>query len=832
MRSQSIRPHLMLTLSVLLLLTTLMAGFSLFTLWQNQYLLDRVTETTLTDTQTALNLSEGVAQIAAMAPYTASSARPFQVQNEKAQLYARAKALRENAAKLTNPDYALELGKRYQEVENTLTKLMTNVESELFIREDLMAQQFSLDELEAYSFGKGFVYAFRKDPTRIQSGWIEQVMVSIEKAAVNNPTLSRSVSPVLATLSRSNQQINALRSENAFLLASIRAQSERMADYVTEIVQTHQNDVNEQQLLARKAINHVALLMAFILLSLTVGVFYLYRFNDRMAKDLQRVTDEMISLASGNTEHEPINIPRQDEIGKLASAFKAFQHNAIEKARVTGDLSRQKLLLETLFHDMQDGLSAFDKDNRLLVWNRKYVALLGIDPQKLNEGMHIEDVQALITPSLLQSDQESLDEKETIAQRHMEPQVFERQFKDGRIVEYRSQPLPSGGFITLYRDLTENRQIDLKLRQAQKMETLGQLTGGIAHDFNNLLSALGGNLELLDMNAPLEGNNRTYLNRALSVTEKGTQLVDRLLAFSRRQPLHPEPVNLEQTLWELADLLEYTLDGTSRLTLDLSEHESWVYLDKSGLENALINMLLNANSAMPEGGVVTLSTRACQMLEANQEAVLLEISDTGNGIAADVMTKVMEPFFTTKEKGQGSGLGLSMVYGFVEQSHGEIAISSRLGVGTQISIMLPLTQEKRSDNASELFPETVTRVGNRRVLLVDDDDDVSLPIKALLENDGAQVTVVQSASEALTTLQEISFDCVLSDINLGSKETGIWLRSKALHLFPDLHFVLMSGLPTSQLTDQFGYQPDWPLITKPISYRQLHLSLFPNHSNS
>ncbi|CZF85912.1 PAS-domain containing protein [Grimontia marina] len=832
MRSQSIRPHLMLTLSVLLLLTTLMAGFSLFTLWQNQFLLDRVTETTLADTQTALNLSEGVAQIAAMAPYTASSALPFQVQNEKAQLYARAQTLRENAAKLTDPDYAVELGKRYEEVERTLTKLMANVESELFIREDLMAQQFSLDELESYAFGKGFVDAFRKDPTRIQSGWITQVTDSIKKDKPDNSSLSRKVLPVLATLTRSNNQIGALRSENAFLLASIRAQSERMANYVSEIVQTHQSEINQQQLLARKAINQVALLMAFILLSLAVGVFYLYRFNDRMAKDLQSVTDEMISLASGNTEHEPINIPRQDEIGQLASAFKAFQHNAIEKARVTGDLSRQKLLLETLFHDMQDGLSAFDKDNRLLVWNRKYIALLGIDAQKLLEGMHIEDVQALITPSMLHSESESLDEKESIAQRHQEPQVFERQFKDGRIVEYRSQPIPSGGFITLYRDLTESRQIDLKLRQAQKMETLGQLTGGIAHDFNNLLSAQRGNLELLDMNASLEGSHRTYLNRALSVTEKGAQLVDRLLAFSRQQPLHPEPVNLEQTLWELADLLDYTLDGTSRLALDLSEQESWTYVDKSGLENALINMLLNANTAMPDGGTVTISTRACYMIEANQEAVLLEVSDTGNGIAAEAMNKVMEPFFTTKEKGQGSGLGLSMVYGFVEQSHGDVSISSQLGIGTQISMMLPLTKHKHVEHHSEPIAETILSMSNQTILLVDDDGDVAEPIKILLENDGLNVIAVNSAKDALLALKNTRFDVVLTDINLGSKETGIWLRKEALNLYPELNIVLMSGLPQNQLSEQFGYEPDWPLITKPISYRQLQLTLNSINSNS
>ncbi|WP_028025666.1 hybrid sensor histidine kinase/response regulator [Enterovibrio calviensis] len=845
MRTKSIRPHLMLTLSALLLLTTLMAGFSLFTLWQNQYLLDRITQTTLVDTQTALNLSEGVAQIAALAPYTAASARPHQIQNEKKQLQAKADGLSQEALSLTTPNYANELSQRLHEVEVTLDKLMSNVERELFIREDLMAQQFSLDTLSDYTFGKPFIAAFRQDPTRISQGWIQQVTRSLEHAHAVSPLPMHTIMPVLASLTRSNTHIKSLRAENAFLLASIRAQSDRMTDHVRDIVADHQLKVSEQQRLAKSAINQVMLVMVLILLSLVIGVFYLYRFNDRMAKDLVSVTDEMLNLMHGDTNQTPIELARQDEIGKLATAFSAFQKNAVEKARITQDLFNQNVLLETIFHEMQDGLSAFDGNNRLLARNNKYASLLGLEHSQLVLGMSIEDIQQQLSPRLRALTENTLQDDAYTRLRHKEPLLFERQFKDGRIIEYRSQPIPSGGFITLYRDLTEIRQFDLALKQAQKMETLGQLTGGIAHDFNNLLSALNGNLELLDMSNALDDTSRHYLTRALSVAEKGSQLIERLLAFSRTQPLNPETVNVEQTIEELSDLMEYSLDFTQCLTINHGQLGLDIFVDKSGLENALMNLLLNANAAMPQGGTVTLTTRECCLLTQRQSAVIIEIEDTGNGIHPDIINKVMEPFFSTKEKGKGSGLGLSMVYGFVEQSSGDILIESQLGKGTTISILLPVYDAKFTTVApneapNEALNEASDKTSNDvlihsveepldltevSILVVDDDTDVSQPIAKILEAHGATVVLAKSANEALTLSETIKHDCVISDINLGDKETGIWLKNTLQHHQPALPVILMSGLPRAQLIEQFGYDTNWELITKPVTRHALFSAL-------
>ncbi|MDD1780614.1 PAS-domain containing protein [Enterovibrio sp. ZSDZ35] len=815
MQAQSIRPRLMMTLSALLFLTTLMASVAVYTLWQNQHLLDDVTSTTLVDTQTSLILSENVAQIAALAPYIATSARPFQVQEEKAKLATRIQTLSDVAGRLSDPRYAGELSQRVAKVEESLTRLMSNVERELYIREDLLAQQFNLDPLQKYRFGRAFIDAYSQNPTYISQGWIDNVVTLF--AERSDTTQERhTVMPVFAALSRGIQHVQQLRQENAYLLASIRAQSDRMADYVQTIVSDHQQSVSEQQKHAKQAITRATLVMGFILVTLSCGVFYLFRFNNKMAKDLELVTEEMLNLAKGDTTITPVELERHDEIGQLAQAFGAFQRNAIEKVHATQALHSQKTLLETLFNEMQDGLSAYDAQDTLLAWNSSYATLLGIEESKLSVGMSIKSVQSLLPKTLSTTE----DPTRTHERQHI-PQSFERQFVDGRIIEYRSQPIPSGGFITLYRDLTEKRLLDQQLRQAQKMETLGQLTGGIAHDFNNLLSALSGNLELLSLSARISEESRIYLNRALTVTEKGSHLIDRLLAFSRKSSLHPEALHLEDTLQELSDLLEYTLEGNSQLVMNLAADPHTIFVDKNGLESALMNLLLNANAAMPEGGRVTVSTRSCSLSADEPSAVSIEILDEGQGIPPHLLNKVMEPFFTTKDKGQGSGLGLSMVYGFVEQSNGYVTVESTINHGTTFTLVFPSTvTEKTSSRGSPIEENNVVLAG-LNLLLVEDDEDVATPLIDVLKRHNVRVTCVHTSRDALLFCDSVTPDLILSDINLGEGLNGTAFKRKLSKTHPSVPVLLMSGLPKSDLIGQFDFDPAWSLITKPINHHQL-----------
>ncbi|WP_428822100.1 PAS-domain containing protein [Enterovibrio baiacu] len=844
MKTTSIRFQLMLALFILLALTTGMAAVSMSTLWKNQTILDTVSSTTLTDTNTALNLSEGVAQIAAIAPYAANSVRPILVQIERTHLETRIGELKRQALSLHQKEFSDELLSRVSQVETLIYQLLTNIENELFIREDLLASQFSLDPYLSSQTELSFIDALSQDPSSIPDGWIAFIEDELTQTHSADSVVLQQLLPVLSSLRRSKVQIQAIKAENAFLLSSIRAQSDRMAAYVLNLVKTHQADVKQRQKESREAINSASGMMVFILVIFLGGVYYLYRFNSKMTKDLSAVTEEMLSLAMGETNMTAAHIPRQDEIGQLAKAFRAFHRNALDKQRVTADLNRQNIMLETIFNQMQDGLSAFDGNNRLLVWNQRYPILMKLNPTLLTPGMHLDEIKALIANTEHENrlpDRSVAEYDDMAANRHIKPVVFERHFEDGTIIEFSSRPIPSGGFVTLYRDLTERRKIEQQLVQSQKMETLGQLTGGIAHDFNNLLAAQKGNLELMDMTASLDDTNRRYLNRALTVTEKGIQMVERLLAFSSKQALNPSAVVIDELIEEILDLLDYTVSSGEELRIELSTAPSAVYIDIGGLENALLNLALNANAAMEGKGTLTLSTGHCCLISSRQMAVAIEVRDTGKGMDGEVLNRAIEPFFTTKEKGQGSGLGLSMVFGFVQQSGGELCLSSSPERGSSVAILLPLYEPDCLPNAEEhiggsdnnqamgenatFMADHLDALVGKRIVLVEDDADVASPLIEILTHYGLDVCPVHSAEEALNVLHRSmsrdGIDLVLSDINLGSARTGVWLYEEMSTQYPHLPVVLMSGLPAHELEMHYMLKPHWPLLAKPVSREQL-----------
>ncbi|WP_169566458.1 ATP-binding protein [Sneathiella limimaris] len=266
-----------------------------------------------------------------------------------------------------------------------------------------------------------------------------------------------------------------------------------------------------------------------------------------------------------------------------------------------------------------------------------------------------------------------------------------------------------GSVSTLFgvaQDVTEQRLMEDKLRQSQKMEAFGQLTSGAAHDFNNLLAIIQGNAELLSEKDEFEdGQNRRMLDTILMATEKGAKLTRSMLTFARRQKLEPTITALEEEIKNTVSILRRTIDETIELRTDIEPNTGHCKVDRVMLENALINMVVNARDAMPYGGSVTLGLRRYEATEP--ESLLMEelspgsylelsISDTGSGMSPETVKKVFEPFFTTKEAGKGTGLGLSMVYGFVKESQGHIDINSELGKGTTIKLYLPNIEQSEN----------------------------------------------------------------------------------------------------------------------------------------
>jgi two-component system NtrC family sensor kinase len=359
------------------------------------------------------------------------------------------------------------------------------------------------------------------------------------------------------------------------------------------------------------------------------------------------------------------------------------------------------------------------------------------------------------------------------------------------------------------------------LRQSQKMEAVGQLTGGIAHDFNNLLTVVIGNLDFAAR--AVEGSNLPKAHRNIEAARQGAQraagLTHRLLAFSRRQPLQPQAVNLNRLVGGMSDLFRRTLGGGLWLTS----------ADQNQLESALLNLVINARDAMPVGGKLTIETANCHLDEgyafANAEVqpgqyVMAAVTDTGTGMPREVLEKVFEPFFTTKEVGQGTGLGLSMVYGFVKQSGGHVKIYSEPGQGTTVKIYLPrlIGEEVVDEREVRELPRAEAR---ETVLVVEDDNDVRAYTVESLTTLGYRVLEARDANSALATLQsQESVTLLFTDIGLPGLD-GRQLAEEVHRLRPDLPVLFTTGYARNAVVHNNVLDQGVHLLTKPFTTEQL-----------
>lgn len=379
--------------------------------------------------------------------------------------------------------------------------------------------------------------------------------------------------------------------------------------------------------------------------------------------------------------------------------------------------------------------------------------------------------------------------------------------------------------------VAEREQAQAQLRQAQKLESIGQLTGGIAHDFNNLLTAVLGNLELLKK---YTRNGEARLHRwacnAFDAANRGAVLTQRLLVFSRRQPLEPRAADLVAMLAAMSDLLRRTLGENIEVETHVAPGLWQAFADLNQLDNAFLNIAINARDAMDGHGRLTISASNCQVdtqdtaldpeITAGQY-VLLSISDTGKGIEKDVLDRVFEPFFSTKPLGQGTGLGLSQVYGFVKQTGGHVKIESELERGTTVKLYLP---------RAEVVEETVTAPADldekpsgrsQTVLVVEDDADVRSYSAEILRDLGYRVRVAANAKAALDMLRESNeFDLLFSDIGLPGMN-GAELAEEAIRVLPRLKVLLTTGYAQDGIIHHSRFGRGILLLPKPFARAEL-----------
>ncbi|HEY5658429.1 MAG TPA: ATP-binding protein [Myxococcota bacterium] len=383
----------------------------------------------------------------------------------------------------------------------------------------------------------------------------------------------------------------------------------------------------------------------------------------------------------------------------------------------------------------------------------------------------------------------------------------------------------------LRNEMERRARVQEELRQSQKLEALGHLTGGVAHDFNNLLAVILGNLEMASRPDEDESNRREFLAEAVDAANRGASLTQQLLTLSRKQALRPEPIDMPALLAGMRILLERTLGERIRVEIGECEGGLRCVADRAQLESVLLNLAINARDAMPEGGTLAIEA-ASAMLDEAQAAerpdaerspyTVISVRDTGVGIPADMLGKVFDPFFTTKAVGAGTGLGLSMAYGFAKQSGGYVSIDSEVGEGTEVRLYLPATQEAAREANDEASGEMPVARGES-VLVVEDEAAVRKLVVTFLQKLGYRVTAVADGEKALAVLEGAEpCDLLLSDVVLPGELSGPRLVREAEQRWPELRVLLMSGYAQGVLLAE---APSWPrdrLIQKP--FRKLELA--------
>lgn len=384
------------------------------------------------------------------------------------------------------------------------------------------------------------------------------------------------------------------------------------------------------------------------------------------------------------------------------------------------------------------------------------------------------------------------------------------------------------------RDLTELRQAEQRLRVSQKLEAVGHLTAGVAHDFNNLLAIILGNLELLPY-ATSDADTARMIDDALAACKRGAKLTGQLLSFGRRAMLRPETVDVGSVITQLQSLLRRTIPTTIDIRIEDCDANCYCHIDESQFEAAILNLMINGADAMPEGGTLRLSVTSRELDAAEIGSrglslvrgryVEIAVSDTGGGMSEDVQSRAFDPFFTTKDIGKGSGLGLSMVQGFVRQTGGDVAMVSREGVGTTISLFFQQVPPPMASAQEKLSEPTRTDRADI-ILIVEDEPAVRATIEAQIRSLGYLTLTAEDAETALQLVDgRCDIDLVLSDVAMPGEMDGIGLARAIRERQPDLPVVLLTGYQSDGDGPETSDIDSCPVLVKPVTRRELSLGL-------
>ena len=480
-------------------------------------------------------------------------------------------------------------------------------------------------------------------------------------------------------------------------------------------------------------------------------------------------------------------------------------------ARIRAALEIEHGRLAGTVANLRDGIAVFDRAGALVVWNGRFFDITGL-PATLGR------VGAQWTGFVAEASGWSgapLGSAGSFGSHEVH--------LTNRVVELWQSSMPDGGHALLAVDITRRTRAEAAAREANRMEALGQLTGGVAHDFNNLLQVVSANLELIGLRVTADPVLSGRTEAAMSAVERASRLTRHLLAFARRQPLAPEVLDPAALLGGMDDMLHRTLGQAVQLTVTVAPDIWAVRADPAQLENAILNLCLNGRDAMPDGGQLTVEAANASLDAADPQEevaagdyVVIAIADTGTGMGAEQLSRALEPFYSTKPEGRGTGLGLPMVFGFAKQSGGHFRLSSELGQGTAARLYLPRSAAAPDAAQPDVRSDKAESGSNELILVVEDDPDVRASAVLALEDLGYRTRACGSAAAALDELHAgLRPDLLFSDVVMPGTPKAREMADEARRLVPSMAVVFTSGYTDTSVVHDGQIDPDVILVGKP-----------------
>jgi signal transduction histidine kinase/CHASE3 domain sensor protein/ActR/RegA family two-component response regulator len=511
-------------------------------------------------------------------------------------------------------------------------------------------------------------------------------------------------------------------------------------------------------------------------------------------------------------------------IGSIIAAC-ALIAGAILLARAYRRAASSERLLQATLDSVREGVAAFDADRRLIAWNQTFSRMLKLPRRTLRRR------EALPAGKTTEIDRfndyfETLDAEVKQTGRAA---LMESKEADGRSLEIFHKPAEDGGSVTTLLDRTELRQTEEALRQAQKLEALGQMTGGIAHDFNNLLTVIIGATHLLQRAVAKDAQALQRIDMVTAAAERGARLIQQLLAFARRQPLEPEIVNLGHLMTEVLPMVRRAVGEKVSVEYVTSGGLWNTTIDATQFQTAVLNLAINGRDAMPDGGKLTIEVANAALDDAYAAShpevepgqyVMFAITDTGKGMDAATSMRALDPFFTTKPVGEGTGLGLPQVYGFVKQTGGHLKIYSEVDEGTTIKLYLP--RELGDVFSQPRQAAALALTGTETVLLVDDDEIVRATVASMLESLGYEVLTASSGVEALSILENgTAIALLFTDVVMPGPISGRKLAERAVEINPAIKILFTSGYTENSIVHHSRLDTGVEFLSKPFDRERL-----------